>query len=141
MSVGLSGQLRDGNPNHRHYHLSSNYSVGDTGLNSFKYIISVNLHDNPKSRYFHPNLQKKLKPRELISECTLTVRVYLTLNPAILKINLVSQLRCSPIRAHKFYKNFNFFSFFMIILKESFCQILRRKKERKTFHYAMNNKF
>lgn len=48
MSVGLSGQHWGGNLNHSHYHLLSNYSITDTELNNFKYIISVNLHDNPK---------------------------------------------------------------------------------------------
>lgn len=49
------------------YHLLSNYIVADTVLNNFKYIISVTLHDNPNSGYFHPSLQKKLKLTEQIS--------------------------------------------------------------------------
>lgn len=85
----------------------------DTALNYFKYIISANLHDNPNSECCHPNLQKKLKPGELISEWVTVVKAYLIPNPVILKIKPISQLRFSSIllRAHKFYENFEILSF------------------------------
>ena len=69
----------------------------DTVLNNFKYIISDNLHGNPKSVYLHPKLQKKLKLEELISEQAICCQALSDSKSCDLKNTPVSQLRFSPM--------------------------------------------
>lgn len=94
----------------------------DTVLNNFKYIISDNLHDNPKSIYFHLKLQKKLKLEELISEQAICCQALSDSKSCDLKNTPVSQLRFSPmlLRTHKFYENSEILSFFFLMIILSF---------------------
>ena len=94
----------------------------DTVLNNFKYIIADNLYDNPKSIYFHPKLQKKLKLEELISEQAICCQALSDSKSCDLKNTPVSQLRFSPmlLRTHKFYENSEILSFFFLMIILSF---------------------